>query len=31
LRALLRDTKKIESVSVSLLQELAREKAGSAS
>jgi hypothetical protein len=31
LRALLRDTAKIESVSVSLLQELAREKAGSAS
>lgn len=31
LRALLRDTAKIESVSVSLLQELAREKAGSPS
>ena len=31
LRALLRDTAKRESVSVSLLQELAREKAGSAS
>jgi hypothetical protein len=29
LRALLQDTKKIESVSVSLLQELVREKAGS--
>lgn len=31
LRALLRDTAKIESVSVSLLQELAREKAGNGS
>jgi phage terminase Nu1 subunit (DNA packaging protein) len=31
LRALLRDTRRIESVSVSLLQELAREKAGNPS